>query len=64
MTTPLDSMDQALLDRLDGLLPADPRVWTEANGFVPLTQALLDSIDALVGEVAVDLDMPLDPLDE
>ena len=64
MTTPPDSTDQALLDRLDGLLPADPRVWTEANGFVPLTQSLLDSIDALVGGMAVDLDAPLDALEE
>ena len=54
--------DQALLDRLDGLVPANPGAWTDANGFAPLTPALLASIDALVGDVAVDLDAPLEPL--
>ena len=59
------SIDQSILeDRLDGLVPADHRTWTEANGFVPLTPATLARIDALIGDVAVDLDAPLDPKDD
>ena len=45
----------------------DILAWIDANGIMPLGPVLADalaSIDALVGGMAVDLDEPLDPLDE
>ena len=45
----------------------DILVWIDANGIMPLGPALaaqLARIDALVGDVVVDLDALLDPLDD